>query len=76
MGQVVNLLANDVNRVETITYLSNYLFVGPIQTLVISVLMWQEIGISAVIGVVVLLSAVPLQCKIIIITLFLMHISP
>ncbi|KAG5679349.1 hypothetical protein PVAND_008920 [Polypedilum vanderplanki] len=60
-GQVVNLLSNDVGRFELIAMFVHYLWVGPIETIVIGVLMYMEIGISAIAGILFLLLFIPFQ---------------
>ncbi|KAF2894430.1 hypothetical protein ILUMI_11737 [Ignelater luminosus] len=60
-GQVVNLLSNDVNRFDVAVIFAHQLWVGPLETVVITYFMYQEVGISAVIGVVFLLMFIPLQ---------------
>lgn len=39
----------------------NYLWIGPLQTIVIAYFLWQEIGVSSVVGVALLLVTIPLQ---------------
>lgn len=60
-GQTINLLSNDVSRFELIAMFCHYLWVGPIETLVVGVLMYLEIGISAIAGIVFLLLFIPFQ---------------
>ncbi|GJQ84115.1 hypothetical protein Trydic_g12088 [Trypoxylus dichotomus] len=60
-GQLVNLLSNDVNRFDIAVLFAHQLWVGPLETVVITYLMYLQIGISAVIGVAALLCFVPLQ---------------
>lgn len=62
-GQLVNLLSNDVNRFDVAVLFAHQLWVGPLETIVITYLMYLQIGISAVIGVTALLCFIPLQCK-------------
>uniref|UniRef100_A0A336LKT5 Oxysterol-binding protein n=1 Tax=Culicoides sonorensis TaxID=179676 RepID=A0A336LKT5_CULSO len=52
-GQVVNLLSNDVARLELSVLFVHYLWIGPLEVI--------EIGISTIFGVVFLLLFVPLQ---------------
>ncbi|PNF26824.1 hypothetical protein B7P43_G17385 [Cryptotermes secundus] len=61
VGQAVNLMSNDVNRFDYSANFFVYLWVGPLQTLVISYLMWREIGFAAVIGVATIMLVIPLQ---------------
>ncbi|XP_071570690.1 ATP-binding cassette subfamily C member 4-like isoform X2 [Temnothorax nylanderi] len=50
-GQITNLLSNDVSRFdELMTYL-NYIWIMPIQIMIIGTIMWQKIGISVFAGI-------------------------
>uniref|UniRef100_A0A182NJ65 Multidrug resistance-associated protein lethal(2)03659 n=1 Tax=Anopheles dirus TaxID=7168 RepID=A0A182NJ65_9DIPT len=60
-GQVVNLLSNDVGRLDLAVLFVHYLWIGPLETLVVTYLMYREIGISAIYGVLFLLLFIPLQ---------------
>ncbi|XP_058458133.1 probable multidrug resistance-associated protein lethal(2)03659 [Malaya genurostris] len=60
-GQVVNLLSNDVGRLDLAVLFVHYLWIGPVETIVATYLMYREIGISAVFGVIFLLLFIPLQ---------------
>nr|XP_013098632.1 unnamed protein product [Stomoxys calcitrans] len=60
-GQVVNLISNDVGRLDLATIFIHYLWVGPLETCLITYLMYREIGISAVFGVAFMLMFIPLQ---------------
>ncbi|XP_029941882.1 multidrug resistance-associated protein 4-like [Salarias fasciatus] len=60
-GQIVNLLSNDINRFDEIPLNLHYLWVGPLQAVVILVLLWFEIGPSCLAGVAVILLMLPVQ---------------
>lgn len=60
-GQVVNLLSNDVSRLDLAIMFVHYLWVGPVETVIVTYLMYREIGVSAFVGVAFLLSFIPLQ---------------
>lgn len=61
-GQLVNLLSNDVNRFDIAVLFIHYLWLGPLQTLVITGFLIHEIGlVPAVVGVASLLVYAPLQ---------------
>ncbi|CAH1105115.1 unnamed protein product [Psylliodes chrysocephalus] len=61
-GQIVNLLANDVNRFDLVTIPLHALWVLPFQVGLLSWFIWTEVGISAVAGIVTVVSfSVPLQ---------------
>ncbi|KAK5646964.1 hypothetical protein RI129_005428 [Pyrocoelia pectoralis] len=61
IGQMVNLLSNDVNRFDIAVLFAQYLCIGPLQVLAASYFMYQQVGVSAIIGVIALLLFVPLQ---------------
>lgn len=61
VGQVVNLLSNDVNRFDIAIIFLHYLWLGPLETIIVTYFMYQQIGVSAIIGVISLLMFVPLQ---------------
>lgn len=63
MGQVVNLLSNDVNRFDVASVFFHYLWLGPLETLVIAYFTYEELGVAALIGIACLLLFVPLQSK-------------
>lgn len=62
-GQVVNLLSNDVNRFDLAVLFAHHLWLGPVETIICTYFMYLEVGVSAIIGVCVLVSFVPLQSK-------------
>nr|ASS36021.1 ABCC4 [Samia ricini] len=61
VGQVVNLLSNDVNRFDVAIIFLHYLWIGPLATVVVTYLMWLEISWAAVFGVGFMLAFIPLQ---------------
>lgn len=61
VGQAVNLLSNDVNRFDVAIIHLHYLWIGPLETLVITYFMYNEVEIPALLGVSVLLMFIPLQ---------------
>jgi ATP-binding cassette subfamily C (CFTR/MRP) protein 4 len=63
IGQAVNLLSNDVNRFDISIIFLHYLWIGPLETIIITFFMYYvfDIGLSAIIGVTSLLLFIPLQ---------------
>ncbi|XP_030373816.1 probable multidrug resistance-associated protein lethal(2)03659 [Scaptodrosophila lebanonensis] len=61
IGQVVNLISNDVGRLDVSVIHMNYLWLGPLEIGIITWLMYREIGIAAFFGVAVMLLFIPLQ---------------
>lgn len=61
-GYLVNLLSNDVNRLDYGFIFMHYIWILPIQSCLICYLIWQQIGIAALVGVVgLLIKTVPVQ---------------
>ncbi|XP_072376028.1 ATP-binding cassette sub-family C member 4-like, partial [Diabrotica undecimpunctata] len=60
-GQIVNLLSNDVNRFDLAVIFAHQLWLAPVETVICTYFMYMEIGVSAIIGVAVLVASVPLQ---------------
>lgn len=62
-SQIINLISNDLMKLELVfTYLVD-VFIGPIQTVIFFLIIYVEIGIAAVIGMAFLASFIPLQGK-------------
>lgn len=61
IGQAVNLLSNDVNRFDVAIIFLHYLWIGPLETIIVTYFMYVEAGVSAIIGVAALLLFIPLQ---------------
>lgn len=60
-GQIVNLLSNDVNRFDVAVIFVHYLWLGPLETIIVAYFLWNIVGVSALIGVASLLLFIPLQ---------------
>lgn len=61
VGQVVNLMSNDVNRFDLFFLFIHYLWIGPVSTCVVTYLMWLRVGPASVLGVTSLLILIPFQ---------------
>lgn len=61
-GQIVNLLSNDVGRLENTIHL-NHLFMAPIETLVVMVLIYVSVGWYGLIGALCLIVSMFISCK-------------
>lgn len=61
IGQMVNLLSNDVNRFDKATVHFHSLWFVPIETAIIVYILYRLVGITSAIGVVFLALFVPLQ---------------
>ncbi|XP_057563261.1 ATP-binding cassette sub-family C member 4-like [Hippopotamus amphibius kiboko] len=60
-GQIVNLLSNDVNKLDQVTMFLHFLWVGPLQAIAVTALLWMETGISCLAGMAVLMILLLLQ---------------
>ncbi|XP_052747524.1 probable multidrug resistance-associated protein lethal(2)03659 [Bicyclus anynana] len=60
-GLVVNLMANDVNRFDSGPLFIHYLWIGPIETLLMTLYLYREMGMSAVYGTLMVVAVVPFQ---------------
>nr|CAD7568105.1 unnamed protein product [Timema californicum] len=61
VGQVVNLLSNDVNRFDMAIVFLHYLWIGPLEILIITYLLWNDMGWSAIFGAFIMLLFIPMQ---------------
>ena len=61
VGQMVNIMSNDVNRFDMSTMNLHYLWIGPLQTLIAAVIFCYFIGPSCFVGLSILLLFIPLQ---------------
>ncbi|XP_059049388.1 probable multidrug resistance-associated protein lethal(2)03659 isoform X2 [Achroia grisella] len=60
-GLVVNIMANDVNRFDTGPLFVHYLWIGPCETLLMTLYLYREMGMAAVYGALVIMAVVPFQ---------------
>ncbi|XP_038050410.1 multidrug resistance-associated protein 4-like [Patiria miniata] len=61
IGQLVNILSNDVNRFDLAFQFLHYLWIAPFQLIAVIALAWREIGVSCLAGISVLIFTAPLQ---------------
>jgi len=74
IGQMVNLLSNDVNRFDLSVLFLHYLWVGPLQALISMAILLKLIGPSCLAGLSVLILFVPLQGMVIFFHLKIKHL--
>uniref|UniRef100_A0A8C7YAW4 Multidrug resistance-associated protein 4 n=1 Tax=Oryzias sinensis TaxID=183150 RepID=A0A8C7YAW4_9TELE len=60
-GQIVNLLSNDVAKFDEVTLYLHFLWLGPLQGIIVTVLLLYAIGPSCLAGMAVLLILMPIQ---------------
>ncbi|XP_034487738.1 probable multidrug resistance-associated protein lethal(2)03659 [Drosophila innubila] len=61
IGQVVNLMSNDVGRFDSVLDNIHYLWLGPLELVVITYIMYETIGVSCLFGILLMLIFTPLQ---------------
>ena len=61
IGQMVNLLSNDVNRFDYSAFFVHYFWVGPLQLLIVLYISWSTIGPACFVGAGLVVAFVPLQ---------------
>lgn len=54
-------MSNDLNRFDMTLLYVPFLWIGPLETIVVTYFLWQEVGVSSVLGVTTLLIFIPLQ---------------
>ena len=63
VGQMVNLLSNDVNRFDLCVIFLHYIWAGPLQLIIVIALTWLKIGPSTLAGAALVIAFVPIQSK-------------
>jgi ATP-binding cassette subfamily C (CFTR/MRP) protein 4 len=61
VGEAVNLLSNDVRRFDVSLMFLAYIWIGPVQMVIIMYLMWCQIGIATLTGVASVVVLLPVQ---------------
>lgn len=63
-GQVVNLLSNDVNRFDYAFIYPHFIWLLPLQLIIVCYIIYLKIGYAAIVGVIgIVLQTIPVQCK-------------
>jgi ATP-binding cassette subfamily C (CFTR/MRP) protein 4 len=60
-GQIINIIANDASKFEELSINIHQLWEGPLETIIVFGLIWNEIGIPTLFGYSLLLLLVPLN---------------
>lgn len=63
IGQMVNLLTNDVGRFDSALHSINQLWMGPGMTIAVMYFTYNTVGYTGLIGIAFLLLTIPAQCK-------------
>ena len=62
-GQIVNLLSNDVGRFDGSVDWIHYLWIGPIQLIIVMFILWKIVGPECCAGIVLCVALIPFQGK-------------
>ncbi|XP_063236010.1 ATP-binding cassette sub-family C member 4-like isoform X2 [Bacillus rossius redtenbacheri] len=61
-GHLVNLMSNDVNRFDMAMPFLHFIWIAPLQVIVVTYFLWRSLGVSAFVGIAfILLQTVPVQ---------------
>uniref|UniRef100_A0A2M3ZKJ0 Putative abc transporter n=1 Tax=Anopheles braziliensis TaxID=58242 RepID=A0A2M3ZKJ0_9DIPT len=60
-GKVVNLLSNDVNRFDIVSVFLHSMWSAPLLAIIIGVLLYAEIGVAGLLGMIVIAIVTPIQ---------------
>ena len=64
IGQMINLIANDVSRFDLLFVYLHYLWVGPLQIILTTAVLYHyNIGVASLMGLVLMTFLVPIQRK-------------
>lgn len=63
-GKVVNMMSSDARRIDSAPFSMNYLWVSPLFTLLVSLLIYYETGLIGLVGIAVILVIVPISSMI------------
>ena len=61
VGKVVNLLSNDVSRFDIVTVFIHSMWLAPLLTVIIGILLYNEVGVPGIIGMIVIAIVTPIQ---------------
>ncbi|XP_034193261.2 ATP-binding cassette subfamily C member 4 [Osmia lignaria lignaria] len=50
-GQIVNFLSNDVSRFDELSFYLNFIWITPLQIIIIAAIIWQKIGILTIVTI-------------------------
>lgn len=61
VGKVVNLLSNDVSRFDIVSIFIHSMWIAPLLTIIVGVLLYREVGYAGLIGMLVIAVVTPIQ---------------
>ncbi|KAG1673321.1 Multidrug resistance-associated protein 4 [Nymphon striatum] len=60
-GKIMNIMTNDINRFDMEFRFINFVVTAPLQCIIVSVILWANVGPLPVIGILCLLITIPIQ---------------
>jgi ATP-binding cassette subfamily C (CFTR/MRP) protein 4 len=60
-GKILNLLGNDLTKIDQLSFSFHYLWVGPLQAGIVTAVLWHQLGPSCLVGLTLILLYIPLQ---------------
>jgi ATP-binding cassette subfamily C (CFTR/MRP) protein 4 len=61
VGHIINLLSNDVQKLDMLFDRLTYILIGPLHLIVVGFFAWQSMGASSMAGLALLLLGIPIQ---------------
>ena len=61
IGQILNILTNDLKRIENVGFQLSYLIIGPIMSMIVVYISYQYLRIACIGGLVILILFIPFQ---------------
>lgn len=61
IGKVVNLLSNDVSRFDVCSVFIHSMWMAPLLTLIVAILLYRQVGYAGLIGMIVIMIVTPIQ---------------
>lgn len=58
-SRILNLISNDVNRFDLTILFLPFLWIGPIETAVVTYFLWEKVSVSSLFGVATLVMFIP-----------------
>lgn len=62
-GKIVNLVANDVNRFDIVSFFLHYMWSGPLLSLIVGIILYYRAGYAGLVGIAAIFTVVPIQGK-------------
>jgi hypothetical protein len=61
VGHIINLLSNDVQKLDLLFNYLTYILIGPLHLITVGFFAWQSMGASSLAGLALMLLGIPMQ---------------